>query len=285
MNSSNRAKKKRKRWFIFDNSAAFAGFIIILIFTFIAAFAPFLSPYDPLKVNMGERLKSPGRLHLLGTDHLGRDILSRVIWGARISIMVGLISVGLAMVIGIILGVISGYAGGTTDMLVMRFIDILLSFPLILLAIMLIAFFGSNLTNLMLAVGLSMAPRFTRIVRAATLAVKENEFIQAVSALGAKNLRIYFRHILPNITSSIIVTASLYIATAILIESNLSYLGLGIKPPEPTWGSIINDGRKVLREAPWISLFSGFAIMINVMGFNLFGDGLRDALDPRLKGE
>lgn len=268
---------------LFRDPTVLVGSLVIAAMVFLAIFAPWVAPYDPVKPDMKARLKAPSAAHPLGTDQLGRDILSRVIWGARVSILVGLVAVGIGFVSGTILGLISGYYGGVVDIVIMRFADTLLSFPLVLMAILLIAFFGSSLLNIMVAVGISMAPKFARVARASTLAAREKEYVESARALGASDLIICLRHILPNILSSLMIVATLYVAAAILIESNLSYLGLGVKPPTPTWGSIINDGRKVLREAPWISLFSGAAIMLTVLAFNMVGDALRDHFDPRLK--
>ena len=232
---------------------------------------------------MENTLSLPTTRHLLGTDQLGRDILSRIIWGARISLQVGIIAVGIAFALGTTIGMFGAFWGKWSDEVSMRVVDIMLSFPMILLAICLIAFFGSSLANIMLAVGISLSPRFARIARGLTLAVKEQVYIESARALGAGSLRICFRHVLPNIFSPLLVTATLYISTAILIESSLSYLGLGVQPPDPTWGSIINEGREVLRIAPWISTFAGLVIMITILSFNILGDTLRDFLDPRLR--
>jgi len=265
------------------NKLALASLFVILALIATALLAPWIAPYDPNQPDMGDTLSLPSIRHLLGTDQLGRDILSRIIWGARISLQVGIIAVGIAFVLGTIIGMFGAYWGKWSDEVSMRVVDIMLSFPMILLAICLIAFFGSSLSNVMIAVGISLSPRFARIARGLTLTVKEQVYIESAKALGAGSLRICFCHVLPNIFSPLLVTATLYISTAILIESSLSYLGLGVQPPDPTWGSIINEGREVLRIAPWISTFAGLVIMVTILSFNILGDTLRDFLDPRLR--
>ena len=257
------------------------GVIVLLIGAALAA--PWVAPYDPNQTDMADTLARPSLSHPFGTDQLGRDLLSRIIWGARVSLKVGIVAVGLAFGLGTFLGMFGAFVGRWTDEVSMRVVDILLSFPMILLAICLIAFFGSSLANVMIAVGISLSPRFARIARGLTLSVKEFDYIEAARAMGAGPLRICLRHVLPNIFAPLLVMATLYVSTAILIESSLSYLGLGVQPPDPTWGSIINEGREVLRLAPWISTFAGAVIMITVLAFNLLGDALRDFLDPRLR--
>jgi peptide/nickel transport system permease protein len=266
-----------------SNKLALTSLLVIAALIAAAIMAPWIAPYDPNQPDMADTLSLPSARHLLGTDQLGRDILSRIIWGARISLQVGIIAVGIAFVLGTAIGMFGAYWGKWSDEMSMRVVDIMLSFPMILLAICLIAFFGSSLTNVMIAVGISLSPRFARIARGLTLTVKEQVYIESARALGAGSLRICFRHVLPNIFSPLLVTATLYISTAILIESSLSYLGLGVQPPDPTWGSIINEGREVLRIAPWISTFAGLVIMITILSFNILGDTLRDFLDPRLR--
>jgi peptide/nickel transport system permease protein len=266
-----------------SNKLALTSLLVIAALIAAAIMAPWIAPYDPNQPDMADTLSLPSARHLLGTDQLGRDIFSRIIWGARISLQVGIIAVGIAFVLGTAIGMFGAYWGKWSDEMSMRVVDIMLSFPMILLAICLIAFFGSSLTNVMIAVGISLSPRFARIARGLTLTVKEQVYIESARALGAGSLRICFRHVLPNIFSPLLVTATLYISTAILIESSLSYLGLGVQPPDPTWGSIINEGREVLRIAPWISTFAGLVIMITILSFNILGDTLRDFLDPRLR--
>jgi peptide/nickel transport system permease protein len=265
------------------NRLAVASLAILIFLITVAVAAPWVAPYDPNQTDMAATLALPSLTHPMGTDQLGRDILSRIIWGARISLQVGVIAVGIAFVLGATIGMFGAYWGKWSDEVSMRLVDILLSFPMILLAICLIAFLGSSLANIMIAVGISLSPRFARIARGLTLAVKEQTYVEAARAVGAGSMGICFRHVLPNILSPLLVTATLYTSTAILIESSLSYLGLGVQPPDPTWGSIINEGREVLRIAPWISTFAGLVIMITILSFNILGDALRDFLDPRLR--
>ncbi len=270
---------------LLKNRMATMGLVIVVAIIFCGIFAPWLAPDDPLKLDLRKRLVAPTKNHLLGTDGFGRDVMSRIIWGSRISLQVGIVAVGISSLLGILLGLISGYYGGVLDVLIMRIVDIMLSFPTILLALAIMAALGSSLTNVMIAVGITLAPRFARLVRGSVLSVRELDYIQAALALGMNNGRIIFMHVFPNVTAPIIVLATLNVSYAILTEASLSFLGLGVRPPTPTWGGIISNGRAFLDIAPWISLFSGFAIMITVLGFNLFGDGLRDALDPWLRGE
>jgi peptide/nickel transport system permease protein len=265
------------------NKLAVASLLALILLMAVAIGAPWIAPHDPNETDMANVLAPPSLSHPLGTDQLGRDILSRIIWGARVSLQVGLVAVGIAFFLGTTVGMFGAYWGKWSDEVSMRLVDILLSFPMILLAICLIAFLGSSLTNVMIAVGISLSPRFARIARGLTLAVKEQTYIEAARAVGSGSMRICFRHVLPNILSPLLVTATLYTSTAILIESSLSYLGLGVQPPDPTWGSIINEGREVLRIAPWVSTFAGLVIMITILSLNILGDALRDFLDPRLR--
>jgi peptide/nickel transport system permease protein len=265
------------------NRLAVASLFVLFFLIGIAAMAPWVAAYDPNQTDMANTLSVPSFAHPMGTDQLGRDILSRIIWGSRISLQVGIVAVGIAFVLGTTIGMFGAYWGKWSDEVSMRLVDILLSFPMILLAICLIAFLGSSLANVMIAVGISLSPRFARIARGLTLTVKEQAYIEAARAVGAGPMSICFSHILPNILAPLLVTATLYTSTAILIESSLSYLGLGVQPPDPTWGSIINEGREVLRIAPWISTFAGLVIMITILSFNTLGDALRDFLDPRLR--
>ena len=265
------------------NRLALACFAVIAAMAIVAVFAPAISPYDPNETNLKNKLSGPSGEHWLGTDQLGRDVLSRIIWGARVSLKVGIVAVGIAFVLGTGIGMFGAYLGKWSDEISMRGVDIMLSFPMILLSILIIAFFGSSLLNVMLAIGISLAPRFARLARGLTLSVKELEYIEAARAMGAGWLRICIRHIFPNILTPLMVTATLYISTAILIESSLSYMGLGVQPPDPTWGSIINEGRQVIRIMPWISIFAGLAITITILALNILGDALRDILDPNLR--
>lgn len=266
------------------NKTAVIGLIIITITIICALFSPFLSTHDPNKVNTFEAFKKPGEDgHILGTDEFGRDLYSRIVYGSRISIIVGVLATGLGAIIGIILGLISGYKGGTTDNVIMRFMDGMFAFPFILLAILMMTVLGSGLQNVVFAIGIANIPSYARIVRGQVLVVKEQDYCQALVALGASKFKIVFDHILPNILSSIIVYATLNVAGAIISEAALSFLGLGIQPPTPSWGNILKSGQDYLMTAPHIALFSGLAILMTVLGFNLFGDGVRDALDPKQK--
>ncbi|MFO8060230.1 MAG: ABC transporter permease [Bacillota bacterium] len=264
------------------HKAATAATGMMLVIVIVAIFAPQIAPRDPLDYDIADRFHPPGAKYLLGTDSMGRCVLSRVIWGARISLQVGLLAVGIGTVIGITVGLIAGYSGGWVESLIMRMVDIGLSFPMILLAILIVAFFGPGLVNVMIAVGLDRSSRMARIAHSATLQVKQREFIEASRAVGASSWTVIRRHILPNIAAPVIVRATLDIAIAILTESSLSFLGLGVVPPTPTWGAIINGGRQFLVRAPWISTAAGAAIFITVLSINLMGDGLRDFLDPRI---
>jgi len=260
-----------------------AGLTIIIFLIIIAIFAPYIAPHDPVNQNIMARYKAPSAKHWLGTDEMGRDILSRIIYGSRISLKVGIISVSLAMVFGVGLGLIAGFYGGVIDMLVMRFMDIMLAFPAILLAIGIVAILGPRLENAMMAIAVINIPRFARIVRSSVISLKESEYIKAAKALGANDFRILMNHILPNAMAPLIVQTTLSIATAILEAAALSFLGLGAQPPSPEWGAMLSDARSALQKAPWVATFPGLAIIFGVLGFNLLGDGLRDALDPKMK--
>ncbi len=265
------------------NRAAMAGGIIVLFFVVTAILAPWLSPYNPNEGDLSQRLKAPTREHIFGTDPLGRDILSRVIYGARISLQIQIVSVIIALIIGTFLGMAGGYYGGFFDNLIMRVMDILLAFPGIFLAIAIIAVLGPGLANLMLAAGIYSIPQFARIVRGSVLSLKEKEFVEAAKAVGEKDFSILFRYLLPNSMAPIIVQTTLRMATVLLTASGLSFLGLGVQPPTPEWGAMLSNARAYLITAPHVATVPGLAIMLVVMGFNLFGDGLRDSLDPRLR--
>lgn len=256
------------------------GFLILLLLCAIAA--DVVSPYKPLEQAMQVRLRPPSAQHWLGTDDFGRDILTRIIYGARISLQVGFVAVGLAGSIGILLGLLSGYFGGWMDSVIMRCMDVLLAFPAILLAVVIMALLGPSTTNVMIAIGIAYIPVFARVVRGTVLTVKPNEYVQAARAAGASEVRMLVHHIVPGTVGPIIVQVSLALAYAILAEAALSFLGLGTQPPTPTWGSMLSFGRQFIREAPWFTLFPGIAIFFTVLGLNLLGDGLSDALDPRL---
>ncbi len=262
---------------------AWVGLLIIVAFALMAIFAPSLAPYDPNKQSLTQLLQPPNAQHWLGTDELGRDILSRILYGARVSLSVGIISVGIALVIGVVLGLISGYFGGWTDTLIGRGTDALLAFPALVLALAITSALGPSLTNAMLAIGVVGIPIYVRLTRGQVLALKEREFVEGARVAGASSPRIIFRHILPNVTSPIIVQASLGVAFAVLAEAGLSFLGLGVQPPTASWGSMINTGKNYLEMDPWVAIVPGIAIFLTVLGFNFLGDGIRDALDPHLK--
>ncbi len=265
------------------NRAAIAGGVVVTLFVLIAVLAPVLAPYPPNEGDLTKRLNPPGREHLLGTDSLGRDQLSRVIYGARISLQIQVVAVAIALVIGTLLGMVGGYYGGKLDNFIMRIMDVLLAFPGIFLAISIIAVLGPGLTNLMLAAGIYSVPQFARIVRGSVISLKEKEFVEAARAVGENDLNILFRYLLPNSMAPIIVQTTLRMATVLLTASGLSFLGLGVQPPTPEWGAMLSNARAYLITAPHVATVPGLAIMLVVMGFNLFGDGLRDSLDPRLR--
>ncbi len=268
---------------LIKNRMAVAGLVIIAVIIISAIFAPLLAPHDPIKQNILARYKAPSAKYILGTDELGRDILSRIIFGARYSLLIGVITISLSLFLGVILGVVAGYFGGIIDLLLMRLIDIMLAFPYILLAISIVAILGPALSNAMIAISIVNIPTFARIVRSSVLSIKESEYVQAAKALGASDLRIILKHLLPNCMAPLIVQSTLSMASAILSAAGLSFLGLGAQPPTPEWGAMLSDARSALQRAPWVVTFPGIAIMLNVLGFNLLGDGLRDALDPKLK--
>jgi len=256
---------------------------ILLLLILVAIFAPVLSPYDPLQMAPQEASDPPSLKHPAGTDRFGRDILTRIMYGARISLRVGLISVAIAGILGGLLGLLAGYFGGWVDAAISLLINILLGLPGILLALVILAALGPGLQNVMIAVGISGIPGYARLIRGNTLVVKEQDYVYAARALGAPDWRIILSHILPNVMAPIVVLSTLGVASAILVGASVSYLGLGAKPPTPEWGVMVNDGRNHLRQAWWLSTMPGLAIMVTVIGLNLLGDALRDALDPRLK--
>ncbi|HEX6594041.1 MAG TPA: nickel transporter permease [Bacillota bacterium] len=270
-------KKLRK------NRAAMVGGFFIVFFIITAIVGPYFTPYAPETTDVVNKLAPPSADHWFGTDHHGRDIFSRIIHGMSITLYVGFASVILGATVGVVLGIISGYYGGRIDTIIMRTMDVLLAFPGILLALAIVSVLGGSLQNVIIAVAISSVPVFARIVRGSTLAVKQLEYIDAVRALGASDFRIIFKHILPNVSSPIIVQATLSIATAILSASGLSFLGLGAQPPTPEWGAMLSDGRNYLYNAPHVALYPGIMIVLIVLAFNILGDGLRDALDPKMK--
>ncbi|MGG2056110.1 ABC transporter permease [Lysinibacillus pakistanensis] len=265
------------------NKAAVAGGIIILLYILMFLIGPIIAPYDPFDVQLDQKLQGPSLDHLMGTDDKGRDILSRILYGSRLSIGVGISAVLFGGTIGTLLGLISGYYGKWVDSIISRILDIMLAFPGILLALAIVSALGPSLINVIIAVGFFSIPMFARIVRGSTMEVKKLEYIDAVKTLGANDMTILIKHIFPNILSPIIVQASMRLATAILSAAGLSFLGLGAQPPSPEWGAMLSNGRDFLFTAPYMALFPGIMISLLVLGFNLFGDGLRDALDPRMK--
>ncbi len=262
---------------------AHLGFVILCALVLVALLAPLLAPFDPLQISIAEPLLPPGPPYWFGTDQFGRDVFSRVIFGAQVSLAIGLISVSIASLVGVTVGLISGYYGGLVDSLLMRAIDVMLAFPGILLALAIVSMLGPSLTNLMVAVGISAIPTYARLTRGSVLSARENLYVTAARSLGVPNRRILLRHILPNVVAPIIVAATLGVGSAILAAAALSFLGLGSQPPTAEWGRMLSEGRQYLRDQWWISTFPGLLIMVSVLAMNLLGDGLRDALDPRLK--
>lgn len=259
------------------------GLAIVVLLVFCAAFASVVAPYDPLRQNLDQAFSPPSLQHLFGTDDLGRDLLSRIIYGARISLLAGAISVSIALFLGVAIGLIAGYWSNLLDMVLMRLMDALLAFPSLILALAITAMLGSSLVNALIAIGVVGIPSFARLTRGQVLSVRQYAYVEADRALGASDLRIMIRHILPNVSAALIVQTSLSVAFAILAEASLSFLGLGAKPPTPSWGSMVSLGRDFLDQAPWIVFAPGGAIFLAVLGFNFLGDALRDVLDPRVR--
>ena len=268
------------RYFSKNRLAAVGGALVAVVFV-VSFFAPLLSPYDPSAIDIKNILIGPSLSHPLGTDDLGRDVLSRMIWGSRVSLKVGFSAVGIATLIGILLGAVAGYYGGVLDSMIMRAVDIMLTLPTIFLILAVIAILEPSIWNIMVVIGLTSWMEPARLIRAEFLSLKEREFVVAARAIGASDARIIFRHVLPNGLSPILVSATLGIGGAILIESALSFLGLGVQPPTPSWGSLLASGKDNIEIAWWLSAFPGLAILLTVLGYNLLGEGIRDALDPR----
>jgi peptide/nickel transport system permease protein len=260
---------------------AVVGLVIIVLFIAVAVAAPIIAPYDPIATSWTAIRKAPSAAHWMGTDENGRDVLSRVTYGARASLLAGVVSVLIAAGIGVPSGLLAGLSGGWVDAVLSRIVDAMLACPFLILAIALAAFLGPDLTNAMIAIGVSTAPRFMRVARAATLDAASNDYVEAARALGNPPWRVALRHVLPNIVPPVLVQGTLAIAAAIIAEASLSFLGLGQQPPEPSWGSMLNSAQRFLSQAPWLAVFPGLAIFLCVLSFNLIGDGLRDALDPR----
>jgi peptide/nickel transport system permease protein len=268
---------------LLKNRSGVVGLALVLTFVFVAVFAELVSPFDPTEMHPVDRLQAPSSSYLLGTDEFGRDILSRLIYGAQVSLKVAILSVTAAGLAGCSLGISSGYVGGKFDNLAMRIMDVFFAFPAILLALGIVAALGASPLNVVLAIALVYTPIFARVARGPVLSTKEMEYVLAARSVGAPSGRIVLRHILPNIAAPIIVQVSLALSWAILTEASLSFLGLGTQPPQPSWGNMLSESRRLMELAPWTAVFPGLAIMLTVLGFNLLGDALRDVLDPRLK--
>ncbi len=263
--------------------AAVVGLVVVAFFVIVAVFAPWIAPADPVKTSWTLIRKAPSWANWMGTDENGRDVLSRIIWGARASLTAGVISVTIATGVGVPIGLLAGFAGGKTDMIIGRLVDAMLASPFLILAIALAAFLGPSLQNAMIAIGITATPIFVRVARGATIDAATNDYVEAARALGNPPWRVAVRHVLPNIIPPVMVQATLAIAGAIIAEASLSFLGLGQQPPAPSWGSMLNSAQRFLTQAPWLAIFPGAAIFLVVLSFNLVGDGLRDALDPRAK--
>lgn len=274
----------RFRRVFLGRSIVAVGLVIILVFILIAIFAPVLAPYDPYTPDLSANLSTPSGQHLLGTDALGRDTMSRILYGTRTSLEIGLIVVIIAAVVGMTLGTLAGYYGGWTQTIIMRIIDALMSFPMILLALVIAALLGSGMKNVIIALSIAMMPGYARLMCGQVLTVKENDYVLAGHSIGASNLRIMLRHIVPNCLPPLIVLITMMLGSVVLAEASLSFLGIGITPPTAAWGSMVNDGRQYLLTLPILSFAPGLALMLLVFAFNMVGDGLRDALDPRLRG-
>jgi ABC-type dipeptide/oligopeptide/nickel transport system permease subunit len=275
---------QRMRRVFFGRWIVVFGLVIILIILITAIFAPWLAPHDPYQQNLDQTLLQPSHVHPLGTDSLGRDTLSRIIYGSRNSLMVGVIALGIAASIGMTMGLLAGFLGGWIDNLLMRFVDALMCFPMILLALVIATLLGNGLKNVMIALGIAMLPGYARLMCAQVLSIKENDYILAARSIGAGSLRTMLRHVLPNCLPPLIVLITMQIGAAILAEAGLSFLGVGIQPPNAAWGTMVSDGQSYLLTNPLLSAAPGIAIMLVVFSFNMIGDGLRDALDPRLRG-
>lgn len=265
------------------NKMAMAGLFIVTVLVVVAIFAPYIAPYRYDEVNFEESLKPPSAKHLLGTDLLGRDVFSRIVYGSRVSLQVGIIAVAISVLIGVALGLVSGYFGGWVDVLIMRLVDITYSFPFLLFAIAIMTILGPGMINVFIAIGIINWAWFARVTRGSVLSAKEQEYVLAAIAMGASPLRIMFKHIMPNVIAPVIVGAALNSGYAILAEAALSFLGIGVQPPYPSWGLMLSDARNYISTAPWMTVYPGLAIALTVLGFILLGNGLRDAIDPRLK--
>ncbi|MEO1016231.1 MAG: ABC transporter permease [Pseudomonadota bacterium] len=266
-----------------QNKLSWVGLGLFVVIVLMAVAAPLIAPFDPIDQSVVNRLKPPSADYLLGTDAFGRDVFSRILYGARISLLVGVVSVLIGMVLGGSVGIIAGYYGGRIDLVLMRVMDVMLSFPTLIMGLLVVAMLGPSLQNVIIAIAATLVPKFARIARAPTIAVKERAFIEGCRALGFSDLRIMVLHILPNILAEILVLASLWTANAIQIEAGFSFIGLGVRPPTPTWGGMIREGFEQIFQAPWLAIVPGIAILLTVFALNLLGDGIRDAIDPKLK--
>ncbi len=276
--------QRERMWRTFlQNKAAVAGLVLVILIVFVAFFAPLLAPHDPLKQDTFNRLSAPSAEYPLGQDDYGRDILSRTIYAARISLMVGILSVLMGGTVGTAIGIFAGYRGGAVETFLMRIVDVLLAFPDLITGLLVLAVLGGGLDKMIIAIAIVISPRFARIAHGPTLALRERDHVLAARSVGVKEMRMLFRHILPNMMGELLVMASLWTASAIRIEANLSFIGLGVSPPTPTWGQMIRDGTVHLTTAPWFSIVPGIAVFVTVLAFNLLGDGLRDVLDPKLQ--
>lgn len=265
-----------------QNKIALVGLVLLLLIVGAAVFANFIAPYDVREQNIRNRYQPPSMEHFMGTDEFGRDVFSRVVIGSRVSLMVGIISISLAMVVGVLMGAYSGFKGGWIDQVLTKVIDSLMTFPSLILGILVVSALGPGERNAVIAIAIAFIPRFARVARGPSIVLRENEFIMASRACGATDVRVLFHHILPNLVGEVVVMGSLWVSTAIIIEASLSFLGLGVQPPTPSWGMMIKAGVDEIQMAPWLAIFPGLAISLAVLAFNLLGDGLRDLLDPKL---
>jgi peptide/nickel transport system permease protein len=265
------------------NKLGMAGLCVVALLFIVALFAPLIAPYEPGRIDTTHILAPPSKDHLLGTDVLGRDVLSRILYGSWVSLSVGFVAVGISTFIGMILGSVSGYYGGVVDRVIMRFVDVMLCFPSFFLILAVIAYIGPSIWNIMVVIGVTSWMGVTRLVRAEFLSVRERDFVQAAISQGAGDFRIIFMHILPNAMAPVLVSATLGVAAAVLVESGLSFLGIGVQPPDPSWGNMLTEGKDNIEIAWWLSLFPGLAILVTVMGYNMLGEAIRDTLDPRLR--
>ncbi|MBC8449168.1 MAG: ABC transporter permease [Chloroflexi bacterium] len=292
-----RSQRQRILRTFLRNRTAILGLVLVILIAIAAIFAddwfiaifqgrdaePLLAQFNPVKQDTRNRLAAPDSEHIMGLDPYGRDTWARILYGARVSLMVGLASVLLGGSLGVLMGLVAGYWGGRVENIIMRAVDVLMAFPSLIMGLMVLAVLGGGLSKMILAIGIVLSPTFARVAHSATLAIKENEYVEVARSLGAGRFRIIRTHVLPNVLGEMVVLASIWIATAIRVEANLSFIGLGVSPPTPAWGTMIREGTRYLADAPWVSIFPGLAILITVLGFNLVGDGLRDILDPRLQ--